>query len=691
MENLIKKIPPIILDNEIEKKIVLSLQTNADFLCVVDDKNIFLGVIFLCGLLKAQHQGNPVNYQDFLQMVTTVRIDEFMNDTLPIKEILDEFVVILNESDQYFGVVYMREVLSYKINNLSSILNVQELALQSLHCTVNVVNNNLEIIHSSISEPRETRRNIASLTAHINNAQQNSILSKEIEFLNDNKKYMANIMPIASCKGPSNTLVAIQDTGNLKHFVILETVFDSMREGINIVDENGYLQYINPSSARYVNATSEEMLGQHITKFYPDAVLLKVLANRQAYDDERLLFKNRVFVVNAVPFYVENIFKGGIAIFREVTEIIQLTQRIASMEQHINSMEFELNLSRHYDIFDSLVGCHGSLQITIHKAQRCIASLGGPRHCIITGETGTGKSVFAKTIYQFAKRIKVLRNDAPFIDVNCGQFTNPDIAAIEIFGSEKGSFTGAIDKQGLLELADEGIIFLDEAHALGPHQTMLLKIIEEGVLRRVGGRTGKKLNVIIIAASTKDLQKELMPELYQRLAKYTLHLEPLRNRPNEEKQAMLQVFLKQYEESAKKFYGINLKLSVTPSATDMLISSNYPRNIRQFRDAVNASVDAAAPPIFNVVDQSTPLNVVVDNQHIPQDIVVNISCPPTSTYKISSPQKHFSSNQYIDKKIVALRTQGYGPRKIANILRSEGINVEYYHITYRLTKLNLDH
>jgi len=360
------------------------------------------------------------------------------------------------------------------------------------------------------------------------------------------------------------------------------------------------------------------------------------------------------------------------------------------MEQHINSMEFELNLSRHYDIFDSLVGSHGSLQATINKAQRCIASLGGPRHCIITGETGTGKSAFAKAIYQFAKRIKILRNDAPFIDVNCGQFTNSDIAAIEIFGSDKGSFTGAIDKKGLLELADEGIIFLDEAHALGPYQTMLLKIIEEGVLRRVGGRTDKKLNVIIIAASTKDLQKELIPELYQRLAKYSLHLDPLRSRPNEEKKAMLKIFLSQYEDSAKKIYGINLKLAMTSSATEMLISSNYPRNIRQFRDSVNSAVDSAAPPIFSISDQSTPLNVVVDVEHIPYDIVENIPHTTTPPCKVSSPQKHFSSNHDLDEKIKALRIQGYGPRKIANILRSDGVNVEYYHITYRLSKLNLN-
>jgi len=282
VDNLINKIPPIILNDEIEKKITLFLQTKTNFFCVVDDKNHFLGIIFLCDLLRAQQQNKPIDYQAILQMVTTVKLDGFLKETIPGNNPADEVIVILNEMDQYYGVAYVREILSYQINQLSKVSNYQHLALTSLHYALNVVNENHEIVHSSpAKQPISLKElmNATPLVPHINNALQNSTFYKEIEFLSDSKKYIANILP-NSCNDTSEALITIQDTSKLKHFVILETVFGSMREGINIVDENGYLQYVNPSSARYVNVTSEEMIGQHITNFYPDAVLLKVLANR---------------------------------------------------------------------------------------------------------------------------------------------------------------------------------------------------------------------------------------------------------------------------------------------------------------------------------------------------------------------------------------------------------------------------
>ena len=434
------------------------------------------------------------------------------------------------------------------------------------------------------------------------------------------------------------------------------------------------------------------MIGHDISNFYPNAVLLSVIKTRTAYFDQRLVFQGRVFIVNAVPLFVDGKFSGGIATFREVTEIIQLTNRIAAME-------FELNISKHYDVFNVFIGSFGSLKPAIEKAQRCIASLGGPRHCVITGETGTGKSALARAMYHFAKRAKVLDAKAPFVEVNCGQFTNPDIAAMEIFGSEKGSFTGAQDKRGLIDAADGGIIFLDEAHALGPYQIMLLKVVEEGLLRRIGGRVDKKVHVIVIAASTKNLEQVLLPELYQRLAKYNIYLPSLLERPYEEKSAMINAFFNEYAESAKTLYGIILQISITAAAEKLLLSAYFQRNIRHFRDAVNSAIDSAAPPIFSISNQADPVNVVVDVEHIPADIIPKVSIIPEEVNPqevnvkkanpFTQPIKRFKPNYEIDEKISSLYHQGYGARKIARILQEQDIDADYYHITYRIGKLRI--
>lgn len=505
------------------------------------------------------------------------------------------------------------------------------------------------------------------------------------------------LMSVAPCalqnqKSPSNVVMVIfGDTSRIRHYVVLQTIFGSMREGVNIVDEYGIVNYCNPSSAHYVNATPDTLIGASITKYYSKAVLLKVLKTHESYFDERLAFDGRVFIVNAVPLFVGGVFKGGIATFREITDIIQLTNRLASMEEQINSMQIELNMNKYSDVFQVLVGCDGSLKATIEKAQRCIAALGGPRHCIITGETGTGKTTLAKSMFYFAKKIEVIQSSAPFIEVNCAQFTNPDIAAMEIFGSEKGSYTGATDRMGLIELANGGILFLDEAHALGPYQTMLLKVIEQGILRRIGGRTDKKVDVIIIAASTKNLQESLIPELYQRLAQYQVFLPPLRLKPRCEKKAMMQTFCRQYEQYARERYHVDLKLTVSEAAETALLSAYYPRNIRQFRDVVNSAIDTAVPPVFTIRDQQGPVLGVVELEHLSPDLLERKSWEKPNASMNPNPVPVHPCPQIVENelrnRIASLFKQGLGPRKIAKLLKAEGIAIEYYQVAYRLKNM----
>ena len=189
----------------------------------------------------------------------------------------------------------------------------------------------------------------------------------------------------------------------------------------------------------------------------------------------------------------------------------------------------------------------GTMQEIYKKAKKIVGSLGGPRHSIITGESGTGKTMLANLIYHYAKEIGVISKNAPFIEINCAQFTNPDIAAMEIFGSVEGAFTGSKKKKGLFEQANGGILFLDEAHTIENYQSLLLKAIESGKIRRIGDTREIDINVIIIAASTKNLHEVLLPELYQRLGQYEMYLPSLRERSLEEREQLLQHFVRKYE------------------------------------------------------------------------------------------------------------------------------------------------
>lgn len=463
---------------------------------------------------------------------------------------------------------------------------------------------------------------------------------------------------------------------------MFKIILDNLREGVNIVDENGILMYVNKTSAEYAKVSIEEMIGQHISKFYPKAALLDVLKYKKPQLDQKIDHHNeKKYIVNAFPLIINDKFVGGFATFRDVTEIEELIKKIEHLE-----MQVALNTID--DVFDNLIGKSGSLKNVIIKSQKAIGSLAGPRHSVITGESGTGKTYLANIMYHYAKKIGVLKEDASFIEVNCAQFTNPDIAAIEIFGSEKGAFTGSLEKKGLFELANGGMLFLDEAHALEHHQTILLKAIESGKIRRIGGRKEINVNVIIVAASTQDLKKVFIPELYQRLAQYELKLPPLRERPMKEREELLQFFAINYEKCVYNRYGISLRVNFSNEAKDILLNVNYPRNIRQFRDVVNASIDAAVPLINDIYDKRK-LEVVVNAENIPIDIIEFKDAFRESSECNKNTTSSSIENEYlgiIDQLILSLNEKGYGPRKIAKILNNKGFDLKYYQIAYKLKK-----
>ena len=466
---------------------------------------------------------------------------------------------------------------------------------------------------------------------------------------------------------------------------IVFSILNAIGEGINICDEEGILIYSNNKSGEYVGATPKDMIGNHISKYYPQAALINVLKTGKNINFEKVVHDNgRIYSVRAYPLFIENDLIGGFAIFKDITEIELLNKRIEELELQASLLSGE-------DIFSSIVGWNVSLKNTIIKAKKSIGALGGPRHSIITGESGTGKTMLARTIYYYAKDVGVLKGDAPFIEVNCAQYTNPDIAAMEVFGSNEGAYTGSKDKKGLFELANGGILFLDEAHTLDKHQNLLLKVIESGYVRRIGGVKDIKVNVIVIAASTKNLEEVLVPELYQRLAQYELHLPPLRDRTDIEKYTLLNVLINKYEESANDRYGIDLKVEFEPEGQARLMQYHYPRNIRQFRDVINASIDSAVPLIGPDIDKDITTVVKIDN--LPQEVIreSHISNSEKPIKKENSIKEEIrdmvKDQEKIDSLIIELANSGLGPRRIANILNEKGMDIKYYQVAYKLKKL----
>ncbi|MBQ5754164.1 MAG: sigma-54-dependent Fis family transcriptional regulator, partial [Oscillospiraceae bacterium] len=363
---------------------------------------------------------------------------------------------------------------------------------------------------------------------------------------------------------------------------------------------------------------------------------------------------------------------GAFSLFRDVREIEELNHQVKLLQQKLQLDEPEQKV-------ENLIGFQygGTLNHVYFQARRTVGALGGPRHSVITGESGTGKTMLANLIYQYAKKVGVIGPNAPFIEINCAQFSNPDIAAMEIFGSEEGAYTGSKKKKGLFEQASGGILFLDEAHALDHYQSMLLKAIESGQIRRIGGSKSIPINVIIIAASTRRLSEVFLPELYQRLAQYEMHLPSLKERSMEEKEYLLNHFIRKYEEVVQKVRGIRCQVSLTEAARVALLQAEYPRNVRQFRDAVNFSIDSASP-LLEDIGECKELQVLVTLEDLPFEISSH------SDLKENAPSTALPA-QVMDR-VMELAQSGLGPRRISKALAREDIQLPYYKVAYLLKK-----
>ena len=220
---------------------------------------------------------------------------------------------------------------------------------------------------------------------------------------------------------------------------------------------------------------------------------------------------------------------------------------------------------------------------------------------LITGETGTGKEVLAKFIHQSGPRV-----DKPFIAINCAAI-QPTVLESELFGYEAGAFTGAEKrKHGLMEVADGGILFLDEISSMPVDiQAKLLRAIEEQSFRRVGGISMINVDVQVIAASNRDIQaliskNEFRGDLYYRLKVVDLNLAPLRERKKDIPE-LVGFFINKFNMQM----GKNVT-DITPEALKMLINYQWLGNIRELSNAMQRAV------LFCDGERITPADLPLD-------------------------------------------------------------------------------
>jgi two-component system response regulator AtoC len=269
-----------------------------------------------------------------------------------------------------------------------------------------------------------------------------------------------------------------------------------------------------------------------------------------------------------------------------LTKPIQFTQLEKSLQRacELVSMRRELTHLRESQkkTGNMMIGKNQSLQSVLSQAQRAAAA---SVSVLITGETGTGKEVLAKFIHQSGPRA-----NKPFIAINCAAIQNTMLES-ELFGYEAGAFTGADRrKHGLMEVADGGVLFLDEISSMPLDiQAKLLRVLEERAFRRVGGTNLIHVDVQVLAASNRDLKVlirdgQFRGDLYYRLKVVDLHLSPLNDRKSDIPE-LVGYFLRIF--NGKQ--GANVT-DVTPRAMEAMMAYHWPGNIRELNNAIERAM-----------------------------------------------------------------------------------------------------
>jgi two-component system response regulator AtoC len=249
------------------------------------------------------------------------------------------------------------------------------------------------------------------------------------------------------------------------------------------------------------------------------------------------------------------------------------------------------------------IGAVGDLVVSQSRAMRDVIELAArvARHnttVLITGESGTGKEVIARAIHRMSPR-----SERSFTAINCAAIPE-QLLESELFGHTKGAFTGATsDHPGLFELANGGTLLLDEIADLPQAlQAKLLRVLEEGEIRRLGAREARKIDVRVLAATGKPMEQavergEFRSDLYYRLNVVRLHIPPLRERP-EDIPELLTHFARQVAQR------LGHPVSVTPAALVALTNHSWPGNVRELRNAVERAAVLSAGGLLDCKDFS---------------------------------------------------------------------------------------
>lgn len=465
----------------------------------------------------------------------------------------------------------------------------------------------------------------------------------------------------------------------------------AMGNYVEVADKNGIYVYCS-KNCTYDSDTAEELLGRHITEAFDltdeTSVLLAAIKEGKPQRDIFMRYVSRktgcehYWLYNAFPLIINESIEGAVALYKEVEAIKNLIQEWNYLPAETKKKRGDmLNKKTGLFTFQDIIAKNEKMLRAIELSKKISKR---ESSVLITGETGTGKELFAQSIHSYSSK-----KTSSFVAVNCAAIPASLLESI-LFGVSKGAYTGAVEKRGLFEESSEGTIFLDELQSLDPVlQTKLLRVIETKTIRRVGGSRDIAINLRIISAINVNPREliakgQLKPDLFYRLAVITIDIPPLRDRLED-----IPLLVKNF------IYNNNLKLNsnvrcCSPEVIDLFSNYSWPGNVRELRHTIEYAM--------NIMDEG---ETCIHKHHLPshmQEIELttkteNDSSPYLSKkytigdYKQIHQQALDEFNDYFNKEFLrqALNECQWNISKTART-----INISRQHLYELINKYNLN-
>ncbi|WP_315110858.1 sigma 54-interacting transcriptional regulator [Clostridium intestinale] len=383
------------------------------------------------------------------------------------------------------------------------------------------------------------------------------------------------------------------------------SIGDAVSDGICIVDNKGIVIAVNKGYTEITGIREEELVGKSVESvviegYFDNSISLLVIEQKKKITSLATINNNNKVLITGNPIFDEN---GEViqvlTVMRDLTELLKLKDEIETAEKKNEKYLNELNYYRSKFIKNkSFIG----ESVKIREIKELISYVAKTEATIlITGETGCGKEIIAKEIHE-----KSDRKDNPYIKVNCAAIPESLIES-ELFGYEKGSFTGALNKEklGMFEIANGGTLLLDEIGEMPMSlQSKLLRVLQEKELTRVGGTKSIKLDVRVIASTNCNLEELIRQGKFREDLFYRLNVLPIKIPPLRERKSDIKLLINAFVDKFNTKY--NKQKKIDSMAIEGLEYYDWPGNVRELQ---------------NIIER---LIVIDDSYYINYENVVNV-------------------------------------------------------------------